>query len=43
VPVDNDIGVAEWRYDKKIEEDMGEPQTANRDLLPDWLLNYGRK
>jgi hypothetical protein len=43
VPVYNDIGVAEWRYDKKIEEDMGEPQTANRDLLPDWLLNYGRK
>jgi hypothetical protein len=43
VPVYNDIGVAEWMYDKDIEEEMCEPQTANRDLLPDWLLNYGRK
>ncbi len=43
VPVHNEIGVSEWRYDKKTEEDMGEPQTSGRDLLPDWLLNYGRK
>ena len=43
VPVYSEIGVAEWMYDKDIEEEMGEPQTAYRDLLPDWLLNYGRK
>jgi hypothetical protein len=43
VPVYSEIGVAEWRYDKDIEEEMCEPQTANRDLLPEWLLNYGRK
>jgi hypothetical protein len=43
VPVYSEIGVAEWRYDNNIEEEMGEPQTAYRDLLPDWLLKYGRK
>ncbi len=43
VPVYSEIGVPEWRYDNNIEEEMGEPQTAYRELLPDWLLNYGRK